>query len=49
MLVAPTSLMLMIVLTYLDIPYLKWLKSTWKFILEFFAIIMIVVVILVLL
>lgn len=49
MLVAPTSLVLMIVLTYLDIPYLKWLKSTWKFILEFFAIVMIVVVILVLL
>ena len=49
MLVAPTSLMLMIVLTYLDIPYLKWLKSTWKFILEFFAVVMIVVVILVLL
>ena len=49
MLVAPTSLILMLVLTYLDLPYLNWLKNTWKFVLEFFAIILIVVVILVLL
>lgn len=49
MLVAPTSLTLMVVLTYLDIPYTKWLKSIWKFLLEFFVLILIVIAILVLL
>ena len=49
MLVAPTSLTLMVVLTYLDIPYTKWLKNIWKFLLEFFVLILIVIAILVLL
>jgi uncharacterized ion transporter superfamily protein YfcC len=49
MFVAPTSLVLMSVLTYLDIPFTKWLKAIWKFLLEYFAIIIIVSLILILL
>ena len=30
-LIAPTSVILMIGLSYLDIPYTKWLKYIWKF------------------
>ena len=49
MLVAPTSLILMVVLTYLDIPYTKWLKNIWKFVVELLVIVIIVALILVLL
>ncbi len=42
MLFAPTSLILMLVLSYLDIPYSKWLKTIWKLILELLAILLIV-------
>lgn len=49
MLVAPTGLVLMVVLTYLDLPYTKWLKNVWKFVLEFLAIVIIVALILILL
>lgn len=31
---APTSVILMTILSYLDIPYGKWLKSNWKLLLE---------------
>ena len=34
MLVAPTSVILMGTLAYLDVPYGKWLKHIWKFLLE---------------
>lgn len=34
MLIAPTSIILMGTLAYLDIPYGKWLKHIWKFLLE---------------
>ena len=36
-LVAPTSVILISILSYLDIPYGKWLKSNWKLILEILA------------
>ena len=49
MFVAPTSIILMTTLAYLDIPYTKWLASIWKFVVEFLVIVLIVVGILVLL
>ena len=49
MFVAPTSVILMTTLAYLDIPYTKWLTNIWKFVVELLAIILIVIVILVLL
>ena len=49
MFVAPTSVILMTTLSYLDIPYTKWLASIWKFVVEFLVIVLIVVGILVLL
>lgn len=49
MFVAPTSVILMTTLAYLDISYTKWLASIWKFVVEFLVIVLIVVGILVLL
>ena len=49
MLFAPTSVILMVALSYLDIPYKKWLKTIWKLLLEFLVILLIVFTILVLL
>ena len=49
MFVAPTSVILMTTLAYLDIPYTKWLSNIWKFVVEFLVIVLIVVAILVLL
>lgn len=40
--VAPTSLILIVTLHYLEIPYLKWLKSVWKLVLEMLAVILII-------
>ena len=40
--VAPTSLILLVTLHYLEIPYGKWLKSVWKLVLEILAFILIV-------
>lgn len=40
--VAPTSLILMITLYYLEIPYGKWLKTIWKLVLEMLAVILII-------
>lgn len=48
MLVAPTSLILMGVLSYLDIPYKKWLKTIWKLVLELLIVLLIVFTIIVL-
>lgn len=48
MLVAPTSLILMVVLSYLDIPYKKWLKTIWKLVVEFLVVLLIIFTILVL-
>ena len=43
MVIAPTSCLLMIMLTYLDIPYTKWLKYIWKFALAFLWVIIIAI------
>ena len=39
--VAPTSLLLVVTLYYLEIPYGKWLKTVWKIVLEMLAVILI--------
>ena len=46
MLFAPTSLVLMAVLSYLDVPYKEWLKTIWKLLLELFIILFIIFLIL---
>ena len=43
MLVIPTSVMLVIGLTYLDIPYIEYLKKVWKYLLMFLAAIVVIV------
>ena len=48
MLFAPTSLILMGVLSYLEVSYGKWLKSIWKLIVELLIVFLIVLTILVL-
>lgn len=45
MLVGPTSLILIVGLTYLDIPYITWLKYIWRFILMLFILIFAVLMI----
>lgn len=40
---APTSLMLMLGLSYLEIPYKEWFKYIWKFVVGLFVIILIIV------
>lgn len=45
MLVGPTSLLLIIGLTYLDIPYITWLKYIWRFLLELFILIFVILLI----
>lgn len=45
MFVAPTSLMLILGLEYLEIPYKTWLKFSWKLVLEILVIILAIVVI----
>jgi len=48
MLIAPTSVILVGVLTFLDIPYTQWLKHIWKLFLELLIVLLIVFFILVL-
>lgn len=45
--VAPTSLILLVTLYYLDIPYGKWLKTIWKLVLEILAIVLIICLIMI--
>lgn len=45
MLIAPTSVLLLVTLSYLDISYTKWLKAIWKLLLELFVVILIVLLI----
>ncbi len=45
MLVAPTSIMLIIGLRYMDIPYTTWLKYIWRFVLELFLLIFVILLI----
>ena len=42
MLISPTSIALLVTLSYLDISYSKWLKAVWKLFLELFALILII-------
>lgn len=46
MLVAPTSVILMATLSYLNVSYKEWLKRIWKLLLELFVILLIVFIIL---
>lgn len=48
MLVAPTSVVLMTVLSYLGISYKEWFKNIWKLLLELLALLLIIFVILIL-
>lgn len=43
--VAPTSFLLLALLTYLDIPYVEWLKYIWKFMLTFLLAVLLVFVV----
>lgn len=44
MFIAPTSVMLVLGLSYLNIPYTEWVKKTWKLVLVLFAIVMAAVI-----
>lgn len=44
MFVAPTSVMLVLGLSYLNIPYKEWIKKTWKLALVLFAIVMVALI-----
>ena len=46
MLVAPTSLILMVTLSYLQVSYKEWLKNIWKLMLELFILLLVVFMIL---
>lgn len=48
MLVAPTSVVLMTVLSYLGVSYKEWFKNIWKLLLELFVVMLIIFTILVL-
>ena len=43
--VGPTSLLLIVGLSYLEVPYGKWLKYVWRFVVELFIVIFIVLMI----
>ena len=43
--VGPTSLLLIVVLTYLDVPYTTWLKYIWRLFLYLFIVICLVLAI----
>ena len=49
LLIAPTSLMLIIYLTYFDVPYTTWLKYIWRFILTLIILLVLVTLLVVLL
>jgi hypothetical protein len=40
--IAPTSVVLMIALTYLDVPYTKWVKEIWKYALSLLVVSLII-------
>lgn len=46
MLVAPTSLVLMAILSFLKVSYKEWLKNIWKLLLELFIVLLIIFIIL---
>lgn len=48
MLVAPTSVVLMVVLSYLEISYKEWFKNIWKLLLEILVALLVIFIVLVL-
>ena len=48
MVVAPTSVVLMVTLSYLNVSYKEWLKNIWKYVLEMLVVLLVVFTILVL-
>ena len=44
MFVAPTSLLLVLGLTYLEIPYNEWLKKTWKLVISLLILVIIIII-----
>lgn len=45
MLAAPTSIILILGLEYLNVSYIKWLKSSWKFLVELLVVILAIIII----
>lgn len=45
MIIGPTSLILVFALTYLDVPYTTWVKYVWRFVLELFILIFVILLI----
>ncbi len=45
--VGPTSFLLLSVLTYLDVPYSKWLKYIWKFVASFMLVVLLVLAVII--
>lgn len=45
MIAAPTSAILILGLGYLDIPYTKWIKSSWKLIVELLVVVLAIIII----
>ena len=43
--VLPTSMVLVLGLEYLDIPYTKWLKTAWKALLEIFIVVLFILIV----
>lgn len=43
--IAPTSLIVLLALTYLDIPYKKWFKYIWKYALSLFGVVLLILLI----
>ena len=48
-LIGPTSVLLITGLAYLDVPYTKWVKYIWRFVLELFIVIFVIMIIVTLL
>ena len=48
-LIGPTSILLITGLVYLDVPYTKWVKYIWRFVLELFIVIFVIMIIVTLL
>ncbi|MDD3392854.1 MAG: hypothetical protein PHE54_04870 [Bacilli bacterium] len=49
MMALPTSMLLVVGLTYLEIPYKEWLKYVWKYLVEVFTIMVVIVTLLLIL
>lgn len=47
LIIGPTSFLLLMMLTYLNVPYTKWMKFIWKFVLSFMFILLLITAIIV--